>query len=176
MRWPNLMARDAGDPRVDNRMEYFEIDRLGDVIVRSQASCPQLTVTIGQRRQEHQGYMPEAGRQRVQPLQHLEPDMMGMLISHNSRSGMTLRIATKPSCPSCANDHIEAAIGKLLGDQSRNLTVVIDAKKFLASFGHPFAPTRNKESTRWGESYPTAFDPYLRAGRYTVKSPRGLCD
>ena len=49
------MARDAGDPRVDNRMEYFEIDWLGDVIVRSQASCPQLTVTIGQRRQEHQG-------------------------------------------------------------------------------------------------------------------------
>jgi hypothetical protein len=90
--------------------------------------------------------------------------------------GMTLRIATKPSYPSCANDHIEAAIGKLLGDQSRNLTVVIDAKNFLASFGHPFAPTRNKESTRWGESYPTAFDPYLRAGRYTVKSPRGLCD
>src|SRR5713101_6282382 len=98
--------------------------------------------------------MPEAGRQRVQPLQHLEPDMMGMLISHNSRSGMTLRIATKPSCPSCANDHIEAAIGKLLGDQSRNLTVVIDAKNFLASFGHPFVPTRNKESTGWGESYP----------------------
>jgi len=84
---------------------------------------------------------------------------------------MTLRIATKPSYPSCANDHIEAAIGKLLGDQSRNLTVVIDAKKFLASFGHPFAPTRNKEFTRWGESYPAAFDPYLRAGPVYCEKP-----
>jgi len=49
---PNLIAGDAGQPCVDNRMEDFEIDRLGDVIVRSQASRPQLAVTIVQPRED----------------------------------------------------------------------------------------------------------------------------
>ena len=144
MRRPNLIARNAGDPCVDNRMEYFEIDRLGDVMsVPRRRARSSLSPSVSAVRNT-KGICPRWGASAFGRSSTSKPDMMGMLISHNSRSGMTLRIATKPSYPSCANDHIEAAIGKLLSDQSRNFAVVIGAKNFLASFGHPFAPTRNK--------------------------------
>src|SRR5215813_5985045 len=94
---PHFGARDAGQPRVDDGSENVEIDRLPDVIVRTELSPLELIFSAGLSGHEHKRHASEARGDVDQSLQSSNPDMIGRSISHNTRSGFSFRIAKSPS-------------------------------------------------------------------------------
>ena len=57
-----------------------------------------------------------------------KPDSTGMVISTSAISGCWVRMAWKPLLAVEGHADPEAAIDKLLGDQTRGFTVVVDAE------------------------------------------------
>src|SRR5215831_10878717 len=69
---PHFGARDAGQPRVDDGSENVEIDRLPDVIVRTELSPLELIFSAGLSGHEHKRHASEARGDIDQSLQYFE--------------------------------------------------------------------------------------------------------
>src|SRR5208283_125175 len=65
-------SRDAGEPRVDDRLQNVEVDRLFDVIVRAEGSTGDFALIIAEARYEDKRNLGQIRRNLVQPFQHLE--------------------------------------------------------------------------------------------------------
>jgi integrase len=70
---PYLVTGDAGQSRIDDHVEPLEVDRLGDIIVRPQATASQLVLARGHCGEKYEGYSPKPRGEIRQALQHVEP-------------------------------------------------------------------------------------------------------
>jgi hypothetical protein len=135
--WPYFIARDTGEPGINDGVEHVEIDWLDDVIVRSQASPLQLIFTIGLRGQENEWNVPELRLDLVQAFEHLKSRHYRHVDVTQHEVRPVLDNRGKTFGAAISDDRLEASISKLLDNQRSGFTVVFDAEDFLAWLHHP---------------------------------------
>ena len=142
LRW-SLSHRksDAGQPRVDDGSENVEIDRLPDVIVRTELSPLELIFSAGLSGHEHKRHASEARGDVDQSLRYFESRHDRQIDIAQYEVGLFFQDCDKPFLTVVGSTRLETAVAEFFGDCRSSLAVGFDAQNFLLA-GLCHAPPR----------------------------------